>query len=104
MKRENGTGTKKTGGILVLTGIVSFILIFTYLSLNLKNIDSGYEMQSLNKKQKTLLEEIDKLKSKKANLLNLQRVEKEMVQQLGYQYPEVSQFIKVFEDSNESNK
>ncbi|MCK5056527.1 MAG: hypothetical protein KAT34_07725 [Candidatus Aminicenantes bacterium] len=90
---------KKTStGVFILVAFIFFILVFTYLSLNLKNIDFGYEMQDLLGKEKLLKEEIDKLKAKKAGLLNLERVEKKVIKELGYQYPEPDQFIKVFED------
>lgn len=90
---------KKTStGVFILVAFIVFILVFTYLSLNLKNIDFGYEMQELMGKEKLLKEEIDKLKAKKAGLLNLERVERKMIKELGYQYPEPGQFIKVFED------
>ncbi|MGE5342727.1 MAG: hypothetical protein ACM3SY_14730 [Candidatus Omnitrophota bacterium] len=90
--------TRKSSGVMVVIGLVSFILIFIYLSLNLKNVDSGYNIQDLINHRKELLEEIDRLKSKKANLLNLQRVEKEAIEQLGYAYPDETQIIRVYED------
>jgi cell division protein FtsL len=74
---------------------VVFILLFTYLSLNLKNIDFGYEMQKLISYERQLQEEIDKLKCEKARLLNLERVEKKVIEELGYQYPDPDQFIRV---------
>lgn len=83
-------------GVVVLIGVVTFILIFTYLSLNLKNIDFGYEMQEKIVYREKLREEIAELKSHKAQLLNLKRVEKEVMEKLGYQYPQPEQFIKVF--------
>jgi cell division protein FtsL len=92
----------KPGGVLFLIGMVAFILVFTYLSLNLKNIDFGYDIQKLVNNRKKLREEIDRLKSQKANLSNLKRVEQEVIQKLQYQYPEAAQFIKVFEDKNEN--
>ena len=81
----------------VLIGVITFILIFTYLSLNLKNVAFGYEMQELVLHREKLMEEIARLKSQKAQLLNLNRVEKKVIDQLGYQYPEPDQFIKVYE-------
>jgi cell division protein FtsL len=90
-------------GVLVLISVVAFILVFTYLSLNLKNIDFGYEMQELLTRQRQLEEEIAKLKSQKANLLNLERVEKKAIEELGYQYPGSDQFIKVFMPEAEGN-
>jgi cell division protein FtsL len=95
-------GSANTGGnangVLILVTVVGFILLFTYMSLNLKNIDFGYELQELATKEKKLREEIDKLKSQKAQLLNLKRVEQLVIEKLGYQYPEPDQFIKVYVD------
>lgn len=89
---------KSSNSVFVLIAFIVFILVFTYLSLNLKNIDFGYEMQELMEKEKLLKEEIDKLRALKAELLNLDRVEKIVMEKLKYQYPEPDQFIKVFED------
>ena len=88
-------------GLLVLVTVIVFILLFTYLSLNLKTIDFGYELQELMEVEKQLLEELDQLKSQKARLLNLERVEKVVIKELGYQYPSPDQFIKVFIPDNE---
>jgi hypothetical protein len=88
--------SRPSPGVVVLVGVVVFILIFTYLSLNLKNVDFGYEMQEKKAYRDRLLEEISDLKSRKARLLNLKRVEKEVMEKLGYRYPEPQQFIKVF--------
>lgn len=87
---------KLPGGLLILISVIVFILLFTYLSLNLKTIDFGYEMQELTEAKQQLQEEIDKLKSDKARLLNLERVERVVIKELGYQYPSPEQFIKVF--------
>lgn len=100
-KPEPENRTPKTGGIVVITSIIAFILIFTYLSLNLKNIDTGYEIQELNVRMKKLNEELDRLKSRRATLLNLHRVEKEVVEKLFYQYPESTQIIRINEAENE---
>lgn len=72
--------------------------MFTFSSLNLKNIDYGYRIQELLESKKKLEEGIDQLKSIKASLLNLERVENIVMKKLSYQYPEPDQFIKVFED------
>jgi cell division protein FtsL len=107
MKQEQPTNTKKAklpGGMLVLVTVIVFILLFTYLSLNLKTIDFGYELQELIELRDQLQEEIDKLKSDKARLLNLERVEKEVTKKLGYQYPEPDQFIKVFDTEDQGQK
>ena len=93
---KNGKLSKAaTTGILILITFMVFILLFTYLSLNLKNIDFGYEMQKLVTHERQLKEEIDKLKCDKARLLNLERVEKKVIEELGYQYPDPDQFIRV---------
>lgn len=107
MKQEQSINTKKTklpGGTLVLVTVIVFILLFTYLSLNLKTIDFGYELQELIELRDQLQEEIDKLKSDKARLLNLERVEKEVTKKLGYQYPKPDQFIKVFDTEGQEQK
>ncbi len=84
--------------VFIVSIFLAFILLFTYSSLNLKNIDYGYKMQELISKEKILIEEIDRLKAVKSNLLNLSRVEKIVMKKLGYRYPKPEQFIKVFED------
>ena len=108
MKRQQQPiKTKKAklpGGMLVLITVIVFILLFTYLSLNLKTIDFGYELQELTELRDQLQEEIDKLKSDKARLLNLERVEKVVTEKLGYQYPEPEQFIKVFDTEDQGQK
>jgi len=53
-------------------------------------------MQELVDKEQKLQEEIAKLKSDKAQLLNLERVERIVTKELQYQYPEPDQFIKVY--------
>ena len=90
--------------MLVLLTVIVFIVLFTYLSLNLKTIDFGYELQELIELKDQLQEEIDKLKSDKARLLNLERVEKEVTEKLGYQYPQPEQFIKVFDTKDQGQK
>jgi cell division protein FtsL len=96
--------SKLPGGMLVLMTVIVFILLFTYLSLNLKTIDFGYELQELIELKDQLQEEIDKLKSDKARLLNLERVEREVTKKLGYQYPEPEQFIKVFDTEDQGQR
>ncbi len=96
MKSRN---KQSVSGIFILVTFMVFILLFTYSSLNLKNIDYGYKMQKLIQHQKILMEEIDKLKANKAKLLNLDRIEKVVMNQLGYRYPKSEQFIKIFEVS-----
>ena len=92
--KENGSSK----GAWLLISVIFFVLIFCYLSLNLKNVEYGYQMQELTDKEKTLKEEINHLKAERASLLNLERVEKKVIGELGYQYPRADQFIKVFKD------
>ncbi len=89
---------KSLTGVYVLAFFIVFVLVFTFLSLNLKTIELGYEMQELIGQEKDLTEEIDKLRAQKAELLKLERVEKLVMQKLGYNYPEPDQFIKVVVD------
>ncbi len=84
------------GKLIALTAFVLFTLLFTYSSLNLRNTDYGYEKQRLKNKKKELRETIDLLSAKKAILLELGRVERIVVQKLGYDYPEKGQIIKVY--------
>ena len=96
MSRQAIEGKKKAiSGIFWLVSFIVFIILFTYSSLNLKNIDYGYRMQKLTIKERALQEEIDKLKAQRAMLLNLKRVERIVMDKLGYQYPEPGQIIKV---------
>ncbi len=100
-KRHNTPGSKKRRGnnaaLWFLGSVLVIFLVFSYMSLNLKNVDYGYEMQALVEKEKTLNEEINCLKAEKASLLNLERVEKIVTGELNYQYPEPDQLIKVYE-------
>ena len=99
--KKNSKSKKKKRSfvtVFVMYILLAFMILFTYSSLNLKNIDYGYKMQELVLKEKKLQEEIDKLKAVKANLLNLSRVERIVMQKLGYIHPKPEQFIKVFEE------
>ena len=84
------------GKLIALTAFVLFTLLFTYSSLNLRNTDYGYEKQRLKNRKKELKETIDLLSAKKAILLDLGRVERIVVQKLGYDYPKKGQIIKVY--------
>jgi cell division protein FtsL len=95
---------KRSTGVWVLVTVIAIVLVFTYLSLNLKSVDFGYEMQELRQRERALREEINQLKAEKASLLNLERVERIVIHQLGYQYPEPHQFLKVFEDADSSRQ
>lgn len=89
----NGLAGKKAFLLLILTGLLIFIVLFAYSSLNLKNIDYGYRLQELNQKERRLREEIDRLKAEKAKLFNLERVERIAREKLGYEYPQSGQVI-----------
>lgn len=97
LEKSKAKGNAGANGVLILVTIVGFILLFTFLSLNLKTVDFGYELQELVVKELKLKEEIDKLRSEKAGLLNLKRVEQLVIHKLGYQYPQPDQFIKVYD-------
>lgn len=84
--------------LIAAVALIGFLLLFTYSSLNLKNIDYGYEEQKLLEKEKILKEEIDILMAKKSRLLDLERVERIVKKKLGYIYPEKKQIIKVIGD------
>lgn len=85
---------RKLGGIFLAVAVV-FSLLAVYLNLNLASINYGYQLQRLSSERDGLKEEIDQLLAKRAALLNLQRVEAVVTQQLSYQYPQGDQYIKV---------
>lgn len=89
---------KSSNRVWVVVTIILFLLLFSYLSLNLKSVDFGYEMQELRQYEKQLKDEINQLRARKASLLSLERVEDIVIHKLGYQYPEPEQLIKVVED------
>ncbi len=89
---------KSSNRVWVLVTIILFLLLFSYLSLNLKSVDFGYEMQELRQYEKQLKDEINQLRAQKASLLSLERVEDIVIHKLGYQYPEPEQLIKVVEE------
>jgi len=86
---------------LAILAFFIFAILFTYSSLNLKNVDLGYQQHELLQREKKLHAEIDRLQAQKALLLNLERMEKIAIEKLGYQYPEADQIITVVEDGNE---
>jgi len=86
---------------LAILAFFIFAILFTYSSLNLKNVDLGYQQHDLLQQEKKMRAEIDRLRAQKALLLNLERMEKIAMEKLGYQYPETDQIIKVVEDGNE---
>jgi len=86
---------------LAILAFFIFVVLFTYSSLNLKNVDLGYQQHELLQQEKTMRAEIDRLLAQKALLLNLERMEKIVMGKLGYQYPEPDQIIKVVDHDDE---
>ena len=84
----------------VILVIIVFLIIFTYLSMNLKCRHYGYEIETLAKREGKLKNEIDKLLVKKEQLLNLERVERIVVGELNYKVPTPEQILKVHIDEN----
>ena len=98
MKRRE---RNKNGLRLAVLAFFIFLVLFIYSSLNLKNVDLGYRQHELLLAEKRLRLEIDSLLAQKAGLLSLERMEKVAREELGYQYPEPGQVIKVVERSDE---
>ncbi len=96
-----GKGRSRFDFRLAVLAFFIFIVLFIYSSLNLKNVDLGYRQHELLLAEKELRLEIDSLQAQKAELLNLERMEKVAREELGYQYPEAGQIIKVVEHGNE---
>jgi len=86
---------------LAILAFFIFVILFTYSGLNLKNVDLGYQQHELLQQEKKMRAEIDRLQAQKAVLLNLERMEKTVVEKLGYQYPESGQIITVIENDDE---
>lgn len=86
---------------LAILAFFIFVVLFIYSSLNLKNVDLGYQQHELLQQGKKLRTEIDQLQAQKALLLNLERMEKIAIEKLGYQYPEPGQIIRVVENDDE---
>lgn len=86
---------------LVVAGLLLFAALFTYSSLNLKNIDYGYKKQDLLQYERDLREEIDRLQAERSKLLNLERVERIAIDKLGFQYPDSAQIIPISEADRE---
>ena len=94
-------GKSLAGFRLAILAFFIFAILFAYSSLNLKNVDLGYQQHELLQQEKKMRAEIDRLQAQKALLLNLERMEKITIEKLGYQYPEAEQIIKVVEDDYE---
>ena len=96
----NHRGRSRADFRLVVLAFFIFLVLFIYSSLNLKNVDLGYQEHELLLAEKNLRLEIDALQARKAGLLNLERLEKIAREELGYQYPEAGQIIKVVENDD----
>lgn len=86
---------------LAVLAFFIFLVLFIYSSLNLKNVDLGYRQHELLLAEKQLRQEIDSLLASKAGLLNLERMERIAMQELGYQYPQDGQIIRIAENGHE---
>ncbi len=97
----NSKGRSLADFRLAILAFFIFFVLFIYSSLNLKNVDLGYRQHELLLAEKELRLEIDSLQARRAELLNLERMEKIAMEKLGYQYPEAGQIIKVVVNDNE---
>jgi cell division protein FtsL len=86
---------------LAVLAFFIFLVLFIYSSLNLKNVDLGYRQHELLMAEKQLRQEIDSLQACRAGLFNLERMERIARDELGYQYPQEGQIIKVIDNGNE---
>jgi len=94
----NDKGRSRGALRLAVLAFFIFLVLFIYSSLNLKNVDLGYRQHELLLAEKQLRQEIDSLQASKAGLLNLERMERVAIEELGYQYPQAGQIIKVVEN------
>jgi hypothetical protein len=97
----NGKGRTLVDFRLAVLAFFIFFILFIYSGLNLKNVDLGYQQHELLLAEKKLRLEIDSLQARRAQLLNLERMEKIVMEKLGYQYPQPGQIIKVIENGDE---
>lgn len=97
----NGKGRSRGDFRLAVLAFFIFLVLFIYSSLNLKNVDLGYRQHELLLAEKQLRSEIDSLQARKAGLLNLERMERVAREELGYQYPQAGQIIKVVDNGHE---
>ncbi|HSQ34458.1 MAG TPA: cell division protein FtsL [Candidatus Binatia bacterium] len=98
MSRKKGSRSDFHLAILVF---FIFAVLFIYSSLNLKNVDLGYQQHDMLQQEEKLRADIDRLQAQKALLQNLERMEKVAIEKLGYQYPQAEQIIQVVEADDE---
>ncbi|MBN2344980.1 MAG: hypothetical protein JXO51_01230 [Candidatus Aminicenantes bacterium] len=92
---------KRNDRRLAVLAFFIFLVLFIYSSLNLKNVDLGYRLHELLLAEQELRLEIDSLRARKAEWLNIERMERIVIGELGYQYPAAGQIIKVVENGRE---
>lgn len=86
---------------LAILAFFIFLVLFIYSSMNMMNVDLGYRQHELLLTESRLRLEIDSLLASKAALLSLERTERVAREELGYQYPEAGQIVKVVEKGHE---
>jgi cell division protein FtsL len=91
----------KSGLRLAVLAFFIFLVLFIYSALNLRNVELGYRQHELLRAESRLRLEIDSLQAQKAELLSLERLEKVVREELGYQYPEAGQIVQVRERDHE---
>lgn len=97
----NANGRSRGNWRLAVLAFFIFVVLFIYSSLNLKNVDLGYRQHELLLAEQRLRLEIDSLQARKAELLNLERMERIARKELGYQYPQAGQIIQVVDNGHE---
>lgn len=86
---------------LAVLAFFIFLVLFVYSSMNMMNVDLGYKQHELLLAESRLRLEIDSLLATKAGLLSLERTERVAREELGFQYPEAGQIVKVVEKGHE---
>ncbi|MCU0237234.1 MAG: hypothetical protein MUC72_09150 [Acidobacteria bacterium] len=97
----NGRRRSRSALRLAVLAFFIFLVLFVYSSMNLMNVDLGYRQHELLLAEGRLKLEIDTLLARKAGLLSLERTERVAREELGYQYPEPGQIVKVVEKGDE---
>jgi len=92
---------RRNAAVAVFVTFMLFVLLFTYSSLNLKNIDFGYKMQALKQQVEVLQIEIDKLRAERAFLVSLDRVDRLARSRLGLAPPSQDQVIRAVREDHE---
>lgn len=93
----SGVNRSRSALRLAVLAFFIFLVLFIYSSLNLMNVDLGYRQHELLLAESRLRQEIDSLRALRAGLLSLERAERVAREELGYQYPQAGQIVKVVE-------